>query len=80
MGVLAPERAAAELTYPVLIIHGAADTRVPFEHGRRVLDAAPEGSELWSPDGMGHSDAFDLAPDEYVRRVHAYFWPRLGGE
>ena len=80
VGVLEPERAAAELDYPVLIIHGTADTRVPFEHGKRVLDAAPQGSELWSPDGMGHSDAFDLAPDEYVRRVHAYFWPRLGGE
>ena len=80
VGVLAPERAAAELTYPILVIHGEADTRVPFEHAQRVLDAAPEGSELWSPDCMGHSDAFDLAPDEYVRRVHAYFWPRLGGE
>ncbi len=80
VGVLVPEQAAAELTYPILIIHGTADTRVPFEHGQRVYDAAPEGSELWSPDGMGHSDAFDLAPDEYVRRLHAYFWPRLGGE
>ena len=29
---------------------------------------------------MGHSDAFDLLPGEYVRRVHEYFWPRLGGE
>ena len=80
VGALTPEPSAAELDYPVLVIHGTADTRVPFEHGRRVYDAAPEGSELWSLDGMGHADAFELAPDEYVRRVHEYFWPRLGGE
>ena len=52
VGALTPKRSAAELDYPVLVIHGTADTRVPFEHGRRVYHAAPEGSELWSPDGM----------------------------
>ena len=80
VSALTPERAAAELDYPVLVIHGADDPRVPFEHGRRVYEAAPEGSTLWSPEGMGHSDAFEIAPDEFVERVHAYFWPRLGGE
>ena len=31
VGALTPKRSAAELDYPVLVIHGTADTRVPFE-------------------------------------------------
>ncbi len=74
---LTPERSAAELDYPVLIIHGTADTRVPYQHGLRVHAAAPEGSVLWSLDGVDHADAFAEEPDEYIRRVHSYFSQRF---
>ena len=74
---LTPEQSAAELDYPVLIIHGTADTRVPYQHGLRVHAAAPEGSVLWSLEGVDHVDAFAEEPDEYIRRVHSYFSQRL---
>ena len=74
---LKPERYVAELDYPVLIIHGTADTRVPYEHSLRVYDAAPEGSVLWSLEGVDHADAFAEEPDEYIRRLHDYFSSRL---
>ena len=36
IGALAPVTAVTELDYPVLIIHGVHDERVPVDHGERV--------------------------------------------
>ena len=77
VNALTPERAIAELDYPTLIIHGTADTRVPYSHGLRVHSAAPKGSVLWSLEDVGHVDAFAEEPDEYIRRLHDYFSPKL---
>jgi pimeloyl-ACP methyl ester carboxylesterase len=77
LGELVPERAAGELDYPVLVIHGEADTRIPVSHGRRVHDNAPAGSELWTLPGVEHVDAYLKAPDEYVARLTRYFASRL---
>ena len=40
VGKLTPEEAAARIEYPILVLHGEADTRIPPDHGRRVRDAA----------------------------------------
>ena len=77
VGALVPERAVAELGYPVLIIHGDADTRVPVEHAVRLHLASHAGSDLWLADGVDHVDAFLRYPDEYVERVVSYFDARL---
>ena len=74
---LTPEKSAAKLDYPVLIIHGTADTRIPYQHALRVHSAAPEGSILWSLEGVDHADAFLTEPEEYIRRIHNYFSLRL---
>ena len=66
--------------YPVLIIHGEGDTRVPVEHGIRVHMASHTDSELWILQGIDHINAFQTYPDEYVERVASYFWKRLGEE
>ena len=65
------------LPYPVLVVHGTADERIPADHGARVFDAAPAGSDLWLVAGAGHVDSFTAAPEEYHRRVVAYFESRL---
>ena len=77
LGELVPERAVAGLTYPIAVIHGTADERIPWEHGQRVADAAPEGSTLWLVPDVDHVDAFLTHPDEYARRVTEYFDSRL---
>ena len=74
---MAPERAVSELGYPILAIHGAEDSRIPPAHGRRVFDAAAEGSRLWIADGVGHAGAFVANRSEYADRVAAYFLSRL---
>ena len=77
IGELVPERAVSRLPYPILVIHGTGDQRVPLEQGRRVADAAAEGSLLWQAPGVDHVDAFLTYPDEYVERVTEYFGSRF---
>ena len=77
LGALVPERAVTRLGYPVLVIHGTADTRVPVEHGVRVHMASHAESSLWLVQDVDHVDAFLDHPDEYVDRVVAYFESRL---
>ena len=71
------EKSVVELGYPVFVIHGIADDRIPWEHGQRVAAAAEEGSSLWLLLGVDHLDAFLTHPDGYVERVNDYFESRL---
>ncbi len=77
IGALNAEKAVVELNYPLLIIHGEEDERVPIGHGERVAAAAPEGTIFWSTDAPGHVESFAEYPDEYFRRVNEYFEGRL---
>ena len=77
VGAVVPEKAAGTLGYPILVIHGEADDRVPAEQSVRIHASAPVGSELWLAPGSEHADAVIDAPDEYVERVDAYFRGRL---
>lgn len=74
---MAPERAVSELGYPVLVIHGLEDRRILPEHGRRVFEAAAEGSRLWLVEGAEHAESFVLNKSEYAERVADYFLSRL---
>ena len=78
VGRIAPEKVVGTLGYPVLIIHGEADERIPVEHAARLREVAYAGSELWTLPGVEHGDVFDARPDEYVDRVLAYFGSHLG--
>lgn len=65
---------------PALFIHGEAD---PFVSGAELdaLQAALGGpSEAWRVAGAGHRQAVALAPDEYARRVVAWFETQLGAK
>ncbi|NQW22443.1 MAG: alpha/beta fold hydrolase [SAR202 cluster bacterium] len=77
IGVLVPERAVASLGYPILVIHGTGDQRIPWEQGQRVAEAAPDGSDLWLAPDVDHVDAFLTYPDEYEDRVSKYLGSRL---
>ena len=77
VGAVVPEKAAGTLGYPILVIHGGEDSRVPVEQSVRIYTSASAGSELWLVHGSDHADAVVDAPDEYVERVDAYFHSRL---
>lgn len=78
LGDLSPENDVSHLGYPVLVVHGDADERTDVAHGRRVYEKAPQGSEFWSPPGVGHTKAFEAHPDDYTQRVTKYLASRFG--
>ena len=77
VSALVPEKAVRRLDYPILVIHGGADDRIPPDHGRRVHRAAPADSALWLVDDTGHNEASTEHKSEYSEMVAAYFLERL---
>jgi len=62
---------------PVLVIHGTADTMIPFAHGEQLRAAAPgRKARLWVR-GAGHNDLIETAGEEYWRAL-ADFLQGLG--
>ncbi len=80
LGSLVPEAAVVDLSYPILVIHGTGDSRIPSQQGQRVQQGAPAGSSIWLVPDVDHVDAFATYPEEYVQRVSAYLDDRFGSQ
>ena len=76
LNTIVPERAVKEVFYPLLLIHGQADARIPLSHGMRLVEAAPAGSTLWVVPEAEHARGFRAQPEEYLDRVTEYFADR----
>ena len=74
LNALIPEKAVKKLEFPILVIHGELDTRIPVDHGKRVYQAANSGSSFWLVPNTEHVDSFIYFPYEYVLRVTIYFY------
>ncbi len=61
----------------LLLIHGANDTYVPLDSVRRLYRAAHAPKALWVVPEAGHRAAYPARPQEYERRVVAFFWQHL---
>lgn len=57
---------------PVLLIHGDADTTVPVESARRLVDVAGSGADQWIVAGAGHAEAHRTAPEAYEARTTSF--------
>ncbi len=69
-----PVDAIADLSgRPVLLIHGKDDTSVPPDHSERNLEAGGPDVDVWWVPGAGHSDAYEVEPDEYATRLIEFF-------
>jgi fermentation-respiration switch protein FrsA (DUF1100 family) len=64
---------------PLFFIAGDADPIVPYAHSKRLYEAAREPKELWIVHGAKHGRYADVAPDEYARRLVAFFDRALRG-
>jgi fermentation-respiration switch protein FrsA (DUF1100 family) len=57
---------------PVLIIHGTDDNIIPFWHGQKLYEAAPEPKQhLWIKGG-NHNDYVYVAGEEYTDAVRRF--------
>ena len=62
----------------LFIIHGEADGLVPVAHARRIAAAAgPAVYDLWIVSGARHDRVSAVLPEQYERRVLAFFDERL---
>jgi uncharacterized protein len=57
------------LRAPLLVLHGDRDEIVPVQHGRALLDAAPEPKEIRVFPGLGHNDLVPLAGPAYGEAI-----------
>lgn len=58
---VSPEKAAARLRTPVLLVHGSADSETPPSHSQRVFAALKHSKRLILVPGAGHNGS--LRPD-----------------
>lgn len=78
---LSPLKAMAKLHgRPVAITHGSIDERLSVTYAAELADAvrATGGTvEAWIVDGARHTQAIELQPAEYERRLDAFFGAAL---
>ncbi len=70
---VSPEKAVAARPFPILLICGTDDHRIPCRHAERIYQASHGPRELWIVNGAGHAAALGHAPAEYEHRVINFF-------
>jgi uncharacterized protein len=70
---VSPEKAVAQRPFPVLLICGTNDHRIPCRHAEAIYNAASGPKEFWIVQGTGHASALGQAPAEYENRVVSFF-------
>jgi len=70
---VSPEKSVADRSFPILLIYGLRDRRIPRRHSDAIFAAAIGPKELWRVPGAGHTRALATAPAEFRRRVLAFF-------
>ena len=70
---VSPERSVAQRPFPVLLICGTDDHRIPCRHAQEIYQAAAGPKEMWIVQGAGHASALGQAPTEYENRVVSFF-------
>jgi len=69
---VSPIEDIAHIQVPILLIHGLADRRTSPSNSEALRKAAPH-AVLWLVPGAPHVGAFSTAPEEFSRRVLAWF-------
>jgi uncharacterized protein len=75
MESISPEDSVAATTIPVLLIHGQVDSNIPIRHSRNIHARNPS-IQLWEVPAANHCGALSTAPQEFERRLLAWFTPR----
>lgn len=65
------------INVPTLIVHSPNDEVIPYNHGQRLFDAAPEPKEFLRIEG-GHNEGFLLSAEEYEAGLTAFIERHLG--
>src|SRR5205807_952562 len=70
---ISPMKAVAGRAFPVLLICDEKDEALPYRHTRMIYNAAHGPKQLWVVPGAYHTAALGFHPEEFKRRVLAFF-------
>jgi pimeloyl-ACP methyl ester carboxylesterase len=70
---VSPQRAVAARAFPVLLICDEKDVALPCRHSEMIYAAARGPKQLWVVPRAFHTAAYGFAPEEFRRRVLAFF-------
>jgi len=70
---VSPVKAVAVRTFPVLLICDEKDEALPCRHSEMIYAAARGPKQLWIVPGAFHTAAYGFFPEEFRRRVLAFF-------
>ncbi|WP_420237600.1 alpha/beta hydrolase [Telmatobacter bradus] len=71
-----PDRAVAETTIPVLLVHGTSDTNLPIRHSLMILadnQQRKPALAFWKVPGAEHCEAIKVDPAGFEQRVVSWF-------
>ncbi len=68
-----PLDAVRQTQVPTLLIHGSRDTNIPPRHSAMLHRANPGATTVWMVEGASHVAVLGKCPEEYARRVVAWF-------
>lgn len=57
---------------PILVIHSKDDEIIPFHHGKKLFEAAPEPKRFLEISG-GHNDGFVVSEESYLNGIRTFF-------
>ena len=61
-----------QINVPVLIVHGTEDRTIPFSHGQKLFDTAPEPKLSFWVEGATHNDVFWVAGENYGEKLQEF--------
>lgn len=70
---VSPEKAVATRPFPVLLICDGEDDALPCRHAEQIYAAARGPKSLWVVPRAFHTAALGFAPEEFRRRVLAFY-------
>jgi fermentation-respiration switch protein FrsA (DUF1100 family) len=70
--------AVKKASIPIFFIHGAIDNFNPTYMVYELFDAAQTAKELWIVPGANHGMAYDVNPEEYIKRVSGFYEKYIG--
>jgi alpha-beta hydrolase superfamily lysophospholipase len=70
---VSPIKSVASRAFPVLLICDEKDDALPCRHSEMIYAAARGPKQLWVVPGAFHTAALGFRPDEFRRRVLAFF-------
>ena len=74
---MVPMEAIKKIKFPVFLLHGGRDTRLPAQNSYRIHANAHQQSQVWFVPEAKHTDLYKYLPESYIDKLLEYYSSRL---